>query len=131
MRAIICQNAAGYIGDKGQLMWHCPQELAHFRNMTMGSTLLCGFKTMQTLPPLHGRHVVVDNEHGLIDLDSRAIHWCIGGRKTYEKYAHLFTELHISTILDNYRIGDTPAPDWRNLSADCQIFNYEFSLYGL
>ena len=50
---------------------------------------------------------------------------CIGGKKTYEKYAKYFTELHISHINDN-QVGDTTFPDLKNLNKDCKIFNYYF-----
>ena len=53
------------------------------------------------------------------------IDWCIGGKKTYEKYCHLFTELHISHINDN-QIGEIMFPDFKNLNPNCKIFNYYF-----
>jgi len=53
------------------------------------------------------------------------VDWCIGGKKTYEKYAKYFTELHISHI-DNNDIGDIMFPDLRDLNKDCKIFNYHF-----
>lgn len=125
MKAILCQNAAGYIGDKGGLLWHCPDELQHFRNLTKGCTLLVGYNTAFALPELKNRRLVIDCRHALIDEE---IDWCIGGKKTYEKYAPFFTELHISTIENDYQIGDTPAPNWQHLNPNCIIYNYKFQL---
>ena len=51
--------------------------------------------------------------------------WCIGGKKTYEKYAPYIHELHISHIDDN-TIGDTMFPDFSRLSPDCKVVNYYF-----
>jgi dihydrofolate reductase len=51
--------------------------------------------------------------------------WCIGGKKTYERFCQFFEELHISHI-DNDDIGDTMFPDLREMSPDCKIFNYYF-----
>jgi len=53
------------------------------------------------------------------------VDWCIGGKKTYEKYCQYFTELHISHI-DNNSIGDIMFPDLRNLNPNCKIYNYNF-----
>jgi dihydrofolate reductase len=53
--------------------------------------------------------------------------WCIGGKKTFEKYCHLFTELHISHINDNSD-GDILYPDFKNLNPDCKIFHYYFDI---
>jgi hypothetical protein len=62
---------------------------------------------------------IVQNEY-ITDID-----WCIGGKRTYEKYCHLFTELHISHINDN-SIGNVTFPDLSNLNKTCKIFNYNF-----
>ena len=53
------------------------------------------------------------------------VDWCIGGKKTYEKYAPFFTELHISHI-DNNDIGDVMFPNFIDLNSDCKIFNYNY-----
>ena len=73
---------------------------------------------------MKGREVVIDTR-GLWNPDIEVIDWCIGGKKTYEKYAHMFTELHISHIDNNY-IGDVTFPDLSKLNSNCEIFNYMF-----
>jgi len=116
----------GYIGDKGKLLWHCKEELQHFARLTKDSTVLVGYKTHQNLPTLKNRTVHVDPRYGYFhDLD--CIDWCIGGAKTYIKYAHLFTELHVSWIVDNYDIGDAYMPPFIGINKDCKVFNYEFN----
>lgn len=126
MKAIIAQNAAGYIGHKGLLMWQCKDDLQHFQRLTLGGVLLVGYNTFQHLPALKNRTLIVDDRHALIDFEKQGIDWCIGGKKTYEKYAPFFTELHISTIINHHEIGDTQAPDWANLNPSCKLFYYEF-----
>ena len=123
MKAIIAINSLGYIGLSDGLPWRCKEDLAHFKALTMGATLLVGHKTAATLPPLKGRTVVVDNREDEIDLST--IDWCIGGKKTYDKYCHLFNELHISYIDDN-TVGDTKQPELANLNPECKILNYFF-----
>jgi dihydrofolate reductase len=70
---------------------------------------------------LKNRKLVIDKrEEFILDVD-----WCIGGKKTYEKYCKFFTELHISHINDN-SIGDVGFPLLNELNKDCEIFNYYF-----
>ena len=118
------------------------------QKLTMGGTLLVGYNTFQTLPPLKGRRVVMDTREQVFDYSKSQdqdylktfmsnelkmplwVHgsgetWCIGGKKTYEKYAHMFTEIHISHIDDN-TIGDTMFPDLSKLNGECAVYNYHF-----
>lgn len=99
--------------------------MEHFKNLTIGQKLLVGFNTAKSLPPLKGREIIVDDRSKIIDIDS--IDWCIGGKKTYEKYCHLFTELHVSIINDT-TFGDTIYPNFRNLNPDCKIIYYNFDV---
>lgn len=49
------------IGDdrsKTGLPWHCPDDLAHFKDVTTGHTLIVGRKTYMKLPSLPGRRVL-------------------------------------------------------------------------
>ena len=87
----------------------------------MNSSCLVGYRTYYGLPSLPNRTLMLDDRgHFRFDWD-----WCIGGKKTYEKYAKFFTELHISHIDDN-TIGNVMFPDFKDLSPDCKIFNYKF-----
>jgi hypothetical protein len=83
---------------------------------------LVGYNTSISLPPLKDRKLIIDVRDQLLLLD---IDWCIGGKRTYEKYAPYFTELHISHIDDN-TIGTVTFPDLSKLNPDCKIFNYNF-----
>lgn len=121
-KAIVGVNNLGFIGIGNKMLWHSSEDFGHFKRMTMGGRLLVGYNTFWDLPPLKGRELIVDNRGEFItDVD-----WCIGGKKTYEKYCHLFTELHISHI-DNNSIGDVTFPDLTNLNPNCKIFNYHFN----
>ncbi len=48
------------IGDKGQLPWHLPQDLARFKRLTLGHHLLMGRATWESIGrPLPGRTTLV------------------------------------------------------------------------
>lgn len=124
MKGIIAVNNLGYIGLNNKLLWRSPDDLKHFVELTKNSKLIVGFNTYKELPPLKNRTVIVDERNDFnLDVD-----WCIGGKKTYEKYCPFFDELHISHI-DNNDIGDIMFPDLRNIKKDCKIFNYYFDSY--
>ena len=121
MKAIIAVNNLGYIGLNNELLWKSQQDMSHFVKMTLNQRLLVGYNTSLNLPKLKNREIVIDyREEEVTNID-----WCIGGKKTYEKYAKYFTELHISHI-DNNDIGDIMFPDLKDLNVECKIFNYYF-----
>lgn len=143
MKAILAVNNLGFIGLKDGLPWRSKTDFKHFKEMTMGGTLLVGSTTAATLPPLKGRKIVVanrltpfsniisdDETNGFWVFDKEKwvkIDWCIGGKFTYERFCPVFTELHISHINDN-TIGDVGFPNFNSLNPNCKIFNYNFDV---
>lgn len=121
-KAIVAVNNLGFIGKGDKMLWHCKEDLQHFKKLTDGCKLLVGYRTAKELPPLKNRELIIDDRllYRCFNID-----WCIGGKKTYEKYARYFTELHISHI-DNNEIGDVTFPDLTELNPNCKIFNYYF-----
>lgn len=59
--AAVAQNRV--IGKDNQLIWHIPADMAHFKALTQGQTVLMGRKTWESLPPrfrpLPGRRNIV------------------------------------------------------------------------
>jgi len=125
MKSIIATNNLQFIGKNNTLLWKCSEDLQHFKRLTTGGRLLVGYNTSLTLPPLKNREIFVYKREYTINNDLFGCDWCIGGKKTYETFCHLFTELHISHINDN-QAGDTTFPELKNLNPDCKIFNYYF-----
>lgn len=60
---IYARAANGVIGKGGVMPWHLPEDLAHFKQVTMGSPVIMGRKTWDSLPPrfrpLPGRRNIV------------------------------------------------------------------------
>lgn len=53
----------GVIGAEGGMPWHVPEDLAHFKQVTLGAPVVMGRKTWDSLPdrfrPLEGRENIV------------------------------------------------------------------------
>lgn len=57
---VVAAANGGAIGRNGDLPWHLPEDLAHFRRVTMGHTLVMGRRTWESIGrPLPGRQIVV------------------------------------------------------------------------
>lgn len=123
IKGIIAVNKLWYIGLNGSLPWKCSDDLRHFKKLTNGCKLLVGYNTSKNLPMLINREIIIDDRNELVDTSN--IDWCIGGAKTYEKYCHLFSELHVS-IIGNETIGDVKYPDFSKINPDCKTFYYNF-----
>ena len=54
---IVAVDRNGAIGSSGDLGFHCPEDMAFFREFTMGKTLWCGRTTYDGVKSLSGRMV--------------------------------------------------------------------------
>ena len=62
MKAIAAVDKNSAIGSKGNLLFRIPSDLKHFRNETIGKTVIMGRKTLESMPggaPLKGRNTIV------------------------------------------------------------------------
>ena len=62
----------GVIGIDNEMPWRIPEDFKHFRNTTMGHTLIVGSNTFKTLPPKahEGRNFIILTNHINPDLDT-------------------------------------------------------------
>lgn len=58
---IACLDRNGAIGHQNRLLWHLPEDLHHFREITFGHPIIMGRKTYDSLPhgALPGRENIV------------------------------------------------------------------------
>src|SRR5438128_246271 len=57
---VIARARNGVIGRAGKLPWHIPADLKRFKALTMGTAMVMGRKTFESLPGLlPGRHHIV------------------------------------------------------------------------
>jgi dihydrofolate reductase len=63
---VVARAINGTIGRDGKLPWHLPGDLKHFKQVTMGSAMIMGRKTFDSLPGvLPGRrHIVLTRDTG-------------------------------------------------------------------
>ena len=117
----------GEIGYNNQLLWHNPLDLAHFKQYTMGKTVVMGRKTFDSIGkrPLPGRRNIVitgggyDTAAGLIttpNVESALMfeHECdelviIGGSSVYAQTIGMADRLVITHVPGTYT-ADTYFP---------------------
>jgi dihydrofolate reductase len=58
---VVARAANGVIGRDGKLPWHLPADLRHFKHVTMGTPMIMGRRTFESLPGLlpGRRHIVI------------------------------------------------------------------------
>ncbi|WP_315432208.1 dihydrofolate reductase [uncultured Rothia sp.] len=49
--AIWAQTDAGIIGRAGDMPWYAPEDLAHFKKVTLGAPVIMGRRTWESFPP--------------------------------------------------------------------------------
>lgn len=127
------------IGDHGQMPWHIPEDLRHFRRLTMGHPVIMGRRTWESLGGrLDGRPNIVlsrnpdfDAEgaiiaHSLNDAFLRAESlgsdrvYIIGGGEVFEETIPLADEMVISELpLDaegDTRFPSFPGEEWMEVA---------------
>ena len=135
IEAVVAYSANRVIGRDGGLPWQLPTDLRHFRELTIGHTVLMGRKTYASIPdrfrPLANRRNLVlsrDPDYraegaevfGTLDAALAACdHRCfvIGGDATYAETLALTDRVH-ATELETVVEGDAYFPpldpvEWR------------------
>ena len=61
---VVARAANGVIGRDGRLPWHLPEDLRHFKAVTLGAPMIMGRKTFDSLPGLlpGRRHIVLTRD---------------------------------------------------------------------
>ncbi len=122
---IVARAQNGVIGLNNCMPWHLPEDLKHFKAMTMGKAVIMGRKTWDSIlarlgKPLPGRTSIVltrqggFNALGAIPADApraaldKAFQaspeevWVIGGAEIYREYQPVATDAHVTEILQNF-----------------------------
>ena len=159
LELIVAMAANRVIGRGGQLPWHLPDDLKHFKQLTMGHPIIMGRRTYESIGrPLPGRrNIVVSSQlpappHDGVELarsldaavalagasDNRA--FIIGGAVLYAAALPRVDVMHL-TELDDPVAGDAFFPpfdrsQWRLLDEtlhgrdDRHAFSFRFRTYA-
>lgn len=125
---VVAMDEAGTIGRGGALPWRLPEDLKHFRRLTLGKTVLMGRRTWDSLgKPLEGRRnwvlsrdpafrpagaeVFASLEQALAAHDQGEL-VVIGGAQLYRQALPLAQTLYVTRVHARVE-GDTTFPPWR------------------
>jgi dihydrofolate reductase len=151
-RLIWAQSTSGVIGRDNGIPWRLPEDQAHFKELTLGQTVVMGRLTWESLPasvrPLPGRRNIVVSRNGgytaqgaevVTELPESGDLWVIGGAQLYGLALPLAERCEITEIdIDLHRDdGDAMAPvldeSWVGTEGDWLTsgsgLRYRFSSY--
>jgi dihydrofolate reductase len=126
---VLARAINGVIGKDGQLPWYIPGDLKRFKQLTMGSAMIMGRKTFDSLPGIlpGRRHIVmtrdpkwaVEGVEVVHDVDS-AIEAAgktpisvIGGAAIFELFEPLADKIELTEVIAELD-GDVSMPDLRS-----------------
>ncbi len=134
LRAIVCLAANGVIGNAGALPWNVPEDMRHFKELTMGHALIVGRKSY--MGPLTGRKLVVLSRKGFsapkgieiaktkdealkIALSADPEPFVIGGAEVYKMFEPEISDIYLTRLNKEFE-GDTLFPisldSWEKIS---------------
>ena len=126
---IYARAANGVIGHEGAMPWHLPEDLAHFKALTMACPVIMGRKTWDSLPtkfrPLPGRtNVVITRQPDWQEAGAKPAAsldqalklcaqaeevWVIGGAQIFAQAEPLAGRIEVTEIAQDFA-GDVFAP---------------------
>jgi dihydrofolate reductase len=144
LHLIYARARNGTIGKDNQMPWHLPEDLAHFKRVTLGQPVIMGRKTWDSLParfrPLPGRTNIVITRQ--VDWNgegaSRAASieeamqlcgdvpdaWIMGGAEIYRQ-AEPLASTAVVTEIDAHFDGDAFAPElgaaWQEIQRESHV----------
>ena len=123
MKLIWAQGNGGVIGRGNDIPWQLPEDMARFKEQTLGQTVVMGRLTWESLParfrPLPGRrNIVVSRDGGYVadgaevvtSLPAEVDGWVIGGAQLYALALESATLCEVTEIDVDVPDGDAFAP---------------------
>jgi dihydrofolate reductase len=126
---VIARAINGVIGKDGTLPWHIPGDLRRFKALTMGSAMIMGRKTFDSLPGIlpGRRHIVMTRDpdwtvegtevahdvDGAIKLAGATPISVIGGAAIFELFEPIANKIELTEVIAEVD-GDVSMPDLRS-----------------
>ena len=148
---IVAKAKNNIIGKENKLIWHLPEDLKHFKELTTGHTIIMGRKTFESLGRVlpNRKHVVfsqnpdfkVDDEnveivHSMLQIqeyiENEEENFVIGGAMIYNLLMPYVTKMYVTQINKDFE-GDTFFPRideniWKEISREKGLKNEENNL---
>jgi dihydrofolate reductase len=132
---VVARAQNGVIGRGGKLPWHIPADLKRFKALTMGSVMVMGRRTFDSLPGLlPGRRQIVltrdrswsgegaEVAHSVeeaLDLARGERISVIGGAEIFELFLPIATRIELTEVLSDVEgdtfLGDLRTRQWREV----------------
>lgn len=141
---LVAASTNNAIGKNNQLLWHLPNDMKFFRNITWGMPIIMGRKTFESLnkKPLPGRlNIIITKQKELESLQNTKDTWIIhsieeaitqaqqtdckeafiiGGGQIYQAAMPLAQSIYLTRVHANFE-GDTFFPEinvkeWKQIS---------------
>jgi len=137
---VVARAQNGVIGREGKLPWHLPADLKRFKALTMGSAMVMGRKTFESLPGLlpGRRHIILTRDPMWSADGAKVAHSVrealqlagsepvsvIGGADIFALFLPLADGIELTEVLDDVA-GDTFIDDPRQSGAWRETFSEE------
>ncbi len=144
LHLILARATNGVIGKDNTIPWHLPEDMAHFKRLTMGCPVIMGRKTWDSLPPkfrpLPGRTNIVVTHQGdwqengaqrasslreaLLFCEHSPSVWVIGGAQIYAQalpYANTAVVTEIDLHIEGDAFAPSFGPDWAETARERHI----------
>ena len=126
MEIVVAMTNNNVIGQDGDMPWHLPADLAHFKKLTSGHVILMGRRTWESIGRVlpNRLNIVITRQKNYIAEGAIVVHsleeaekatgdqriFIIGGGQIYKEALPLSSCLHITRI-DATLVGDTSFPN--------------------
>ena len=155
---IVAKASNNIIGKNNSLIWHLPEDLKRFKNLTTGHTIIMGRRTFESLGRVlpNRKHVILCNDMkmeiedenieilediSMLDkyINSEEEHFIIGGATIYRLLMPYANKMYITEINQEFE-GDVSFPEinkeeWdivevqRGLKDEKNPFDYQYVTY--
>ncbi len=150
---VVAMSDNGAIGQDNQLLWHLPNDLKHFKSLTLNKPIIMGRKTYESIgkPLPHRQNIILTHARYLKIPGTEVVHsvnealdvtndapevMIIGGGEIYKLFMPLVSTMHI-TYVHTSITGETVFPpfdknDWHEISREDfkqdekHIYDYSF-----
>lgn len=126
---VLARAINGVIGKDNGLPWHIPGDLKRFKQLTMGTAMIMGRKTFDSLPGIlpGRRHIVMTRDPGWVVDGVEVVHdvdtaiqaagsepiSVIGGAAIFELFEPIADKIELTEVIAEID-GDVSMPDLRS-----------------